>query len=93
MDLLSKHYFLSVPSNRLKGYKHFHPTLILNGIRVGSVQYVFHHVVIKTRQLFLRPTAAPSTLLETGLGAHNCKYYQQLNVPSNIIVPYQVKVR
>jgi hypothetical protein len=33
-----------------------------------SVQHVFHHVVIKIRQLFLRPAAClTSTLLETGV--------------------------
>jgi hypothetical protein len=36
--------------------------------QVGSVQHVFHHVVIKVRQLFLRPAAClTSTLLETGV--------------------------
>jgi hypothetical protein len=41
---------------------------------VGSVQHVFHHVVIKIRQLFLRPAAClTSILLETGVGANDCK--------------------
>jgi hypothetical protein len=36
---------------------------------VGSVQQDFHHVVIKIRQLFLRPAAClTSTLLEAGVG-------------------------
>jgi hypothetical protein len=46
----------------------------------------FHHVVIKIRQLFLRPTAClTSTLLETGVDTNDCKYSrdQQLNVPSD----------
>jgi hypothetical protein len=41
---------------------------------VGSVQHVFHHVVIKIRQLFLRRAACmTSTLHETGVGANDCK--------------------
>jgi hypothetical protein len=41
---------------------------------VGSIQHVFHHVVIKIRQLFLRPSfCLTSTLLETGVGANDCK--------------------
>jgi hypothetical protein len=51
----------------------------------GVVQHVFHHVVIKIQQLFLRPAGCmTSTLLETGAGANDCKYSwdQQLNVPS-----------
>jgi hypothetical protein len=43
----------------------------------------FHHVVIKIRRLFLRPTAClTSTLLETGVDANDCKCNrdQQLNV-------------
>jgi hypothetical protein len=50
---------------------------------VKSVQYVFHHVVIKIRQLFLRPAAClTSTLLETGVSANDCKCSrnQRLNV-------------
>jgi hypothetical protein len=45
----------------------------------------FHHVVIEIRQLVLRPAAClMSTLLETGVGANDCKCSrdQQLNVPS-----------
>jgi hypothetical protein len=39
---------------------------------VGSVQHVFHHVVIKIRQLFLRFAACLTlTLLETGAGAND----------------------
>jgi hypothetical protein len=35
-------------------------------------RYVFHHVVIKIRQLFLRPAACLTpTLLETGVGAND----------------------
>jgi hypothetical protein len=52
---------------------------------VGSVQHVFHDVVIKIRQLFLQPAAClTSTLLETGVGANDCKRSrdQRLNVPS-----------
>jgi hypothetical protein len=60
------------------------PTLIpLSG--VASVQHVFHHVAIKIRQLFLRLAAClTSTLLETGVGADDCKCSrdQRLNVPS-----------
>jgi hypothetical protein len=38
----------------------------------GSVQRVLHHVVIKIRQLFLRPaTCLTSTPLETGVGAND----------------------
>jgi hypothetical protein len=38
---------------------------------VVSVQHVFHHVVIKIRQLFLQPAAClTSTLLETGVTAN-----------------------
>jgi hypothetical protein len=50
----------------------------------GSVQHVFHHVVIKIRHLFLRPAAAclTSILLETGVGANDCSRDQRLNVPS-----------
>jgi hypothetical protein len=34
----------------------------------------FHHVVIKIRHLFLQPaTCLTSTLLETGVGANDCK--------------------
>jgi hypothetical protein len=50
-----------------------------------SVQHVFYHVVIKIRQLFLRPAAClTSTLLKTGVGAIYCKcnWDQRLNVPS-----------
>jgi hypothetical protein len=50
----------------------------------GSVQHVFDHVVIKIRELFLRPAAClMSTLLETGVGANDCKcsWDQQLKVP------------
>jgi hypothetical protein len=53
-------------------------------LRVGSV-HDFHDVVIKIRQLFLRPAAClTSTLLETGVGANDCKCSQdqRLNVPS-----------
>jgi hypothetical protein len=45
----------------------------------GVVQHVFHHVVIKIRQLFLRLAACltsiflGSTLLKTSVGDHNCK--------------------
>jgi hypothetical protein len=40
----------------------------------GGVQHVFYHVVIKIRQLFLRPAAClTSTLLEIGVGANHCK--------------------
>jgi hypothetical protein len=45
----------------------------------------FHHVVIKIRQLFLRPAAClTSTLLETGVGAYDCKCSRdlRLNMPS-----------
>jgi hypothetical protein len=45
----------------------------------------FYHVVIKIRQLFLRLAAClTSTLLETGVGANDCKCNrdQRLNVPS-----------
>jgi hypothetical protein len=52
---------------------------------VRSVQHAFHHVVIKIRQLFLRPAAClTSTLHETGVGANDCKCSraQRLNVPS-----------
>jgi hypothetical protein len=43
-------------------------------IPLSGVQHVFHHVVIKIRQLFLRPaTCLTSTLLETGVGANDCK--------------------
>jgi hypothetical protein len=40
--------------------------------------------VIKIRQLFLRPSACLTTLLETGVGANDCKCSrdQQLNLPS-----------
>jgi hypothetical protein len=58
------------------------PTLIPLS-RVGTT--CFHHVVIKIRYLFLRPAACmTSTLLETGVGANDCKCSrdQQLNVPS-----------
>jgi hypothetical protein len=58
------------------------PTLILSG--VGTTCF-FHHVVIKIRQLFLRPAAyLTSTPLETGVGANDCKCHrdQRLNVPS-----------
>jgi hypothetical protein len=55
------------------------PTLIsLSG--VGTTY--FHHVVIKIRQLFLRPAAClTSTLFETGVGANdcNCSRDQQLS--------------
>jgi hypothetical protein len=57
------------------------PTLIsLSGV----VQHVFHYVVIKNRQLFLRTTCLTSTFLETGMGANDCKCSQdqQLKMPS-----------
>jgi hypothetical protein len=47
--------------------------------------YVIHRVVIKIRQLFLRPaTSMTSTLLKSGVGANDCKcsWDQQLNVLS-----------
>jgi hypothetical protein len=45
---------------------------------VRSIQHVFHHVVIKIRQLFLRPAAClTSTLLETGVCANDCKLRDQ----------------
>jgi hypothetical protein len=65
---------------------HHWPTLISLS---ESVQYVFHHVVIKIRQLFLRPAACLTlTLLQTGVGANDCKCsrYQRLNVPSEALV-------
>jgi hypothetical protein len=38
----------------------------------------FHHVVIKIRQLFLRPAAClMSTLLETAVGANDRKYSRE----------------
>jgi hypothetical protein len=52
---------------------------------VGSVQHVFHHVVVKIRHLFLRPAAClTSALLETGVDANDykCCRDQQLNVLS-----------
>jgi hypothetical protein len=55
-----------------------------------SVQHVFHHVVIKIRQLFLRPaTCLMSTLLETGVGANDykCNRDQRLNVYSKFWSP------
>jgi hypothetical protein len=44
----------------------------------------FHHVVIKIRQLFLRPAAClTSTLHETGVNAKDCKCSrEEHNVPS-----------
>jgi hypothetical protein len=45
------------------------PTLI----PLSEVGTVFHHVVIKTRQLFLPAACLTSTLLETGVGANDCK--------------------
>jgi hypothetical protein len=51
--------------------------------RVGST--CFHHVVLKIRQLFLRPAAClTSTLPETIAGDDDCKCSQdqRLNVPS-----------
>jgi hypothetical protein len=53
--------------------------------RVGTYNMFFHHVVIKIRQLFLRPAVClTSTLLETGVGANDCKFNrdQRLNMPS-----------
>jgi hypothetical protein len=50
-----------------------------------SVQHVFHHVVIKIRQLYLRPAACLTlTLLETGVDANNCicSQDQRFNMPS-----------
>jgi hypothetical protein len=58
------------------------PTLIPQS-GVGTT--CFHHIAIKIRHLFLRPTAClTSTLLETGVDANNCKCSrdQQFNVPS-----------
>jgi hypothetical protein len=52
---------------------------------VGSVQHIFHHVVIKIRKLFLRQAAClTSTVLENGVGANDrkCNRDQRLNVPS-----------
>jgi hypothetical protein len=79
------------PSRSIFGYSHpaparllLRPTLIpLSG--VGTT--CFHYVVIKIRHLFLRPAAClTSTLLETGVGANDCKCGrdQQLNVPSEV---------
>jgi hypothetical protein len=50
--------------------------------KVGTVQHVFHHVVIKIR--FFTTGRLTSTLLETGVGANDCKcnWDQQLNVHS-----------
>jgi hypothetical protein len=56
------------------------PTLIPLS-EVGTAR--FHHVVIKIRQLFLRPVASLTwTLLETGVGSNDCKCSrdQRLNV-------------
>jgi hypothetical protein len=61
-------------------YSHF---LLLS--QVGSVQHVFHHVVIKIRQFFLRLAAClTSTLFETKVGGNDCKCSrdQHLNVSS-----------
>jgi hypothetical protein len=47
--------------------------------------HIFHHVVIKIQQLFLRTAAClTSTLLETEVSANDCKcsQNQQLNVPA-----------
>jgi hypothetical protein len=54
------------------------PTLIpLSG--VGTT--CFYHVVIKIRQLFVRPAAClTSTLLETGVGANDCKSTEELEI-------------
>jgi hypothetical protein len=52
---------------------------------VGSEQHVFNHVVIKIRQLFLRPAAClTSTLVETVVSANDwkCNRDQRLNVLS-----------
>jgi hypothetical protein len=51
----------------------------------GRYTHVFHHVMIKIPELFLRPVAClTSSLLETGVGANDCKCNQEqrLNVPS-----------
>jgi hypothetical protein len=64
----------------LMHYYDLPPTLIpLSG--VGTTCF---YVVIKIRQLFLRPAACLAlTLLETGVGANDCKCNrdQRLNVP------------
>jgi hypothetical protein len=67
------------------------PTLIpLSGVGTAC----FHHVVIKIRQLFLRPAATSTylptylpcqpTYLETGVSTNDCKCSrkQRLNMPS-----------
>jgi hypothetical protein len=56
---------------------HLQPILLLPTLfphKVGTVQHVFHHVVIKIRRLFLRPAAClTSILLETGVDANDSK--------------------
>jgi hypothetical protein len=64
-------------------------------LSVGSVQHVFHHVVINIRQLFLRPAAClTSPLLETGVGANDCKCNRDvLNVPSEARIDLRLRGR
>jgi hypothetical protein len=50
---------------------------------MGSVQHVFHHVVIKIQQLFLRSAACLTTIrLEIEVGANDwkCSRDQQLSL-------------
>jgi hypothetical protein len=52
-----------------------------------SVQHVFYHVVIKIRQLYLRPAASLTpNLRKTGVGANDCNCNRDKNekVPINI---------
>jgi hypothetical protein len=45
-----------------------------NPAKWGWYNMLLYHVVIKIRQLFLQPAAFfTSTLLETGVGANDCK--------------------
>jgi hypothetical protein len=63
---------------------------------VGSVQHVFHHVVIKIRQLFLRPAAClTSTLLETGINVIKVSITVSITVVLiyNIVIDYKCLLR
>jgi hypothetical protein len=57
---------------------------------VESVQLVYHHVVIKIRQLFLRPAACLiSILLKTGVAAKDCKAQTTHTWVAPLAVPTQ----
>jgi hypothetical protein len=77
-------FFCSVPDTKQKFKTRLNSSSYPYPTKWGRYNIIFNHVVIKIRQLFIRPAAyLTSTPLETGVDANDCKCRgQRLNVSS-----------